>query len=55
MPMLAFYGEDWPGRAYSQVMHWSNSLDRQSWFLVFCAVLAVGAMLLRGFGSRSNY
>ncbi len=42
-------------RAYSEAMHWFNSLDRQGWFLVFCAALAAGYFSLRGFGSRKDF
>ncbi len=41
--------------AWSEGLYWVNHLDRQGWFLVFCAALVVGAFWMRGFGSRSKY
>ena len=32
-------------------LYWVNHLDRQGWFLVFCAALVVGAFWMRSFGS----
>ena len=49
------FGSDEIGRYWDQLMHWVNGLDRQSWFLVLCGVLVVGALCLRGFGSRKHY
>jgi hypothetical protein len=30
-------------------------LDRNAWFVVLCAVVIIGGICLRGFGSRSDY
>ena len=35
--------------------HWVNGLDKQDWLLVLIAAVAVGFLLLQGFGSRKNY
>lgn len=42
-------------RACSEALHWADHLDRQQWFIVFCAALAAGYFSLRGFGSRNSY
>jgi hypothetical protein len=41
--------------AINSVERWANSLNSQQWFMVLCAVLVMGALCLRGFGSRKNY
>jgi len=43
------------GQAYSTAMHIINRLDRQQWFVVLCVALVLGALCLRGFGSRNYY
>ena len=40
---------------YDQALHWIYRLDRQAWFLILCGVLLLGALCLRGFGSRTHY
>jgi hypothetical protein len=35
--------------------HWVNSFDKQDWLLVLIAAVAIGFLLLQGFGSRKNY
>ena len=34
---------------------WTNRLTSQQWLYVLIGVTIVGAMCLRGFGSRKNY
>jgi hypothetical protein len=34
---------------------WANRLTSQQWLYVLIGVTIVGAMCLRGFGSRKNY
>ena len=34
---------------------WTNRLSSQQWLYVLIGVTIVGAMCLRGFGSRKNY
>jgi hypothetical protein len=34
---------------------WINGLDKQDWLLVLIAAVAIGFLLLQGFGSRKNY
>ena len=40
---------------YNTAMNWLNRLDRQEWFLILLTAMAVGALCLRGFGSRTDY
>jgi hypothetical protein len=40
---------------YNNAMGWVSRLDRQDWFLVFVAAVALGFLALQGFGSRRNY
>jgi hypothetical protein len=40
---------------YVQVLHWMNSFDKQEWLLVLIGAVVLGHLLLRGFGSRSDY
>jgi hypothetical protein len=40
---------------YNHAMGWVSRLDRQDWFLVFLALVALGFLALQGFGSRKNY
>jgi hypothetical protein len=35
--------------------HWVNSFDKQDWLLVLIGAVAIGFLLLQGFGSRKNY
>ena len=40
---------------YNHAMGWVSRLDKQDWFLVFIAAVALGFLALQGFGSRKNY
>jgi hypothetical protein len=40
---------------YMRAMHWINSIDSQDWLMVLVAAVVLGFLMLRGFGSRSNY
>ena len=35
--------------------NWVFSWNHQDWFVALALTVVVGAMMLRGFGSRSNY
>jgi sucrose-6-phosphate hydrolase SacC (GH32 family) len=35
--------------------NWVSSWNHQDWFVALAMTVVVGAMMLRGFGSRSNY
>lgn len=37
------------------VLRYGGSLTRHEWILVSIAVLVVGFLCMRGFGSRANY
>jgi hypothetical protein len=37
------------------VTRWVDSLNSTEWFVVLIAVLALGALCLKGFGSRAKY
>jgi hypothetical protein len=37
------------------LMQWTNRLSSQQWLYVLIGVTVVGALCLRGFGSRKNY
>ena len=51
----AVFASNFVGRAWSEAQSWVNGLDRQAWLLILCVVVVIGALCLRGFGSRSNY
>lgn len=40
---------------WTNVVRWFMSLNMQEWFLVFVSIVVIGAMWLRGYGSRSEY
>ena len=42
-------------RYWTEITNWVFRLDRQGWFLVLCGVLVIGALCLRGNGSRKHY
>lgn len=35
--------------------HWVCSWNHQDWFVALAMTVVIGALMLRGFGSRSNY
>lgn len=43
------------GHFYRDVMRFIEHMDRQEWVLALIAVVVVGLVCMRGFGSRSNY
>ncbi|MGW8257103.1 MAG: hypothetical protein ACWGMZ_06435 [Thermoguttaceae bacterium] len=38
-----------------EVLHYASQLDPQEWVIVLCVLIIIGALCLRGFGSRSDY
>jgi hypothetical protein len=38
-----------------EVLYYASRLDPQQWLLVLGAVIVIGLICLRGFGSRSEY
>jgi hypothetical protein len=40
---------------YDNLLFWLDTLSEREWFILLLGVLIVGAMCLRGFGSRKNY
>ncbi|HEY2882685.1 MAG TPA: hypothetical protein VGJ15_09635 [Pirellulales bacterium] len=40
---------------YRHAMGWVYRLDRHDWVMVFFGAVVIGALLLRGFGSRRYY
>jgi hypothetical protein len=40
---------------YSEVMHYVGRMGPHQWFWVLAAMIVVGVVFLRGFGSRSQY
>jgi len=40
---------------YYSAMNYINGIDRQSWFIILVVGCALGALCLRGFGSRTDY
>jgi hypothetical protein len=42
-------------RYWNELLRMTNHMGTQEWALVLIGVLVVGAFLLRGFGSRSQY
>lgn len=43
------------GHYFRVAMHYIEHLDTQQWLLVFIVAVGIGAVCMRGFGSRSNY
>jgi hypothetical protein len=43
------------GQYCRDIMRWFDHLGTQGWLLVLAAVILVGVLCLRGFGSRSEY
>jgi hypothetical protein len=39
----------------NMLLQWTSRLSSQQWLYVLIGVTIVGAMCLRGFGSRKNY
>ncbi|MDX1964999.1 MAG: hypothetical protein SFX18_17770 [Pirellulales bacterium] len=46
---------DYTHDRYRDLWIWINSLNRQEWLMMGIATLVLGAIMLRGFGSRKNY
>ena len=42
-------------RYYDNLMAWLDTLNETEWFILLVGVLLIGALCLRGFGSRKNY
>lgn len=42
-------------KVFRDVLRSIEHFDKQDWMLVMVVVLVLGALCLRGFGSRSNY
>ncbi len=40
---------------WRRVMHYAGRMGPQEWLLVLVAVIVVGLICMRGYGSRSNY
>jgi hypothetical protein len=40
---------------YDSLLMWLDTLEQTEWFILLVGVLIVGALCLRGFGSRKNY
>lgn len=40
---------------YNRVMHYTDSLDKQDWFLLLLCVVVIGVVCMRGFGSRAKF
>ncbi len=40
---------------YRQLMMHVNGLSDEQWFIVLCVVMVLGALCMRGFGSRNQY
>ncbi len=43
----------WP--YYRTLMRHIERLDTQEWLMVFIIAVGIGALCMRGFGSRANY
>lgn len=43
------------GHLWRNVMRTVDSMDTQEWMLALIAVIVVGFLCMRGFGSRSQY
>jgi hypothetical protein len=46
---------DWLQRLYHQVLQQAGNLGPQHWVLILVGIIILGAILLRGFGSRAKY
>jgi len=42
-------------RFFREAMRFIEQMDKQEWVLALMAVVVVGVICMRGFGSRSNY
>jgi hypothetical protein len=42
-------------RYYDKLIAWLEALNETEWFVLLVMVLILGALCLRGFGSRKNY
>lgn len=42
-------------RYLDQLTNYAGNLERQHWILLSVAVLVMGLICMRGFGSRTNY
>jgi len=42
-------------RFLQQIMHCTDSFGLQTWLFLLAGVIVVGAICMRGFGSRSQY
>jgi hypothetical protein len=40
---------------YDKLLFWLDTLNENEWFILLVGVLILGALCLRGFGSRKNY
>ncbi len=40
---------------WREIMHYVDRMGPSEWFLVLAAMIVVGVVCLRGFGSRSRY
>lgn len=38
-----------------ELIHYVDRMGPQQWFIVLAVVVVIGALCLRGFGSRSKY
>ncbi len=43
------------GQWYREVLRFIDHMDMQEWVLALGALVIVGLVFLRGFGSRTNY
>jgi hypothetical protein len=41
--------------AVAPLFRWSGNLSESQWFLILVAVVVVGLVVLRGYGSRASY
>ena len=42
-------------RFFREAMRFVEQMDKQEWVLALMAVVVVGLICMRGYGSRSNY
>ena len=40
---------------HGQLMNWVDHLSRWDWTIIMFGVVVIGAICMRGFGSRTNY
>lgn len=40
---------------FNRAMRFVNTIDSQDWLIVLVVAVVLGFIMLRGFGSRSNY